>query len=132
MCFLDELFGFDNCHSKCEKKEQKNWCEHKCYECFVKCCPCRCNYHKKDDCKCHCHEYKGFGSDKEMCRKGYMEEKQQMMDGWGKRMSSCCNPCHKMQKRNEEEYKIHQPAYCPLICPKNFGNYKPDFWEKGF
>lgn len=30
------------------------------------------------------------------------------------------------------EKRIYQPAHCPLICPKNFDNYSPDFWENGF
>lgn len=34
--------------------------------------------------------------------------------------------------QSSSQGSIYQPAYCPLICPKNFGNYSPDFWEKGF
>jgi len=144
MCFFDFFdMGHSKCFEpKCEKKEYKDECQHKCWECFVKCCPCKCgDYHKKDDCKCPCHEQKGYSSSKSMYdmhkQMDYGKKdhcKQHEGKYWGKKTSPCCKPCSKMHGKKEDEdgYKIHQPAYCPLICPKNFDNYSPDFWEKGF
>lgn len=43
-----------------------------------------------------------------------------------------CKRCKSHFQNNCNNKKIWQPAFCPLICPKNFKNYSSDFWENGF
>lgn len=43
-----------------------------------------------------------------------------------------CKAFRQNSSNNCQNREIYQPAHCPLICPKNFNNYQPDFWENGF
>ena len=89
---------------------------------------CTCGDECEDDCKCK-DKYLGQGQSSQgakMYNEHGFQEKEWSNNG--------CSRCMSGSKKPQEmqEYKIHQPAYCPLICPKNFGNYDKDFWEKGF